>query len=106
TRAAGCRSSPERRQRSRGRQVSCGVPVGNGVDEGLIVLLIRAVGDRERLPVGLGGKALRANVGNPDLDGTKARGAQRLAVLLHTLGDRGAQALPGSGWTHAILPKK
>src|SRR2546429_2017461 len=88
------------------RHVSCGVPVGNGVDEGLIVLLIRAVGDRERLPVGLGGKALRANVGNPDLDGTKARGAQCLAVLLHTLGHRGAQTLPGPGWTHAILLKK
>src|SRR5436853_325964 len=65
-----------------------------------------ALCDRERLPVGLGGKALRANIGNPDLDGTKARGAQCLAVLLHTLGDRGAQTLPGPGWTHAILPKK
>src|SRR2546429_3406751 len=64
------------------RHVSCGVPVGNGVDKGLIVLRIRAVGDRERLPVGLGGKALGANVGDPDLDGTKARGAQCLAVLL------------------------
>src|SRR6184192_1497032 len=88
------------------RHVSCGVPVGNGVDEGLIVLRIRAVGDRDRLPVGLGGKALRANVGNPDLDGTKTRGAQCLAVLLHTLGDRAAQTLPGPGWTHAILLKK
>src|SRR5207248_2099829 len=45
------------------RHVSCGVPVGNGVDEGLIVLRIRAVGHRDRLPVGLGGKALGAGGG-------------------------------------------
>jgi len=35
----------------------------------------------------LGGKALRADVRNPDLNGAKACGAQGLTVLLHTLGD-------------------
>jgi len=62
------------------------IPVGNGVDESLVVPLMGACGDGERLSMGLGGKALRTYIGDPYLDGAKACSAQRLTVLLLSLG--------------------
>ncbi len=62
---------------------SFAVPVRDGVDERLIVTLMLALCDRERLPVRLGLEGRRADVRHPDLDRSQALPAQPVTVRLN-----------------------
>lgn len=69
--------------RSRPRPASSGIPAGNRIDEGLIVLGLEALRHGQRLPVGLGSKSRPPYVRHPDLDRAQSLSAQAFAMRAH-----------------------
>src|ERR1700680_4525341 len=66
--SAARRLNPCRRQGSISRRVSCDAGPRDGIDEVLILPLLRAARDRKGLTMGLRLEGRRANVGHPHLD--------------------------------------
>src|SRR5512146_2838277 len=72
--------SPCLPQPSKSRRVSPRIPIRDSVDEALVPLGVRTLGDRKGLPVRLGQKGRRPHVWYPNLDRPQPLLAQPLAM--------------------------
>jgi hypothetical protein len=106
--AEACPRSPGRRQRSRSLRASCRAPIGNCIDEALILLGVRTVGDGKGLPMGCGRERSRANVRHPNLNRSQSLPAQaipscRCARTRNHVGPGGpASSVPARGFRQSV----